>query len=92
MEGRGQRADLPFLTLFLLSLISLSRLRRKLEKNVSVMTMVFKESSPGHRARCQEDDVILAMDGATKRVLHYQRTQGLKRFRFPMVCKVWSRW
>uniref|UniRef100_A0ABM5G418 Translation initiation factor eIF2B subunit epsilon n=1 Tax=Pogona vitticeps TaxID=103695 RepID=A0ABM5G418_9SAUR len=60
------------------------RLRRKLEKNVSVMTMIFKESSPGHQARCQEDDVIIAMDGATKRVLHYQRTRGLKRFRFPM--------
>uniref|UniRef100_A0A8D0L9F8 Translation initiation factor eIF2B subunit epsilon n=1 Tax=Sphenodon punctatus TaxID=8508 RepID=A0A8D0L9F8_SPHPU len=60
------------------------RLRRKQDKNVSVMTMIFKESSPGHRARCQEDDIILAMDGATNRVLHYQRTQGLKRFRFPM--------
>ncbi|CAI5776043.1 translation initiation factor eIF-2B subunit epsilon [Podarcis lilfordi] len=59
------------------------RLRRKLEKNVSVMTMIFKESTPGHRSRCQEDDVILAMDSATKQVLHYQRTQGLKRFRFP---------
>ncbi|XP_029471676.1 translation initiation factor eIF-2B subunit epsilon [Rhinatrema bivittatum] len=60
------------------------RTRRKLEKNVSVMTMVFKESSPGHRARCQEDDVIVAMDSSTQRVLHYQKTEGLKRFRFPM--------
>ncbi|KAH0624281.1 hypothetical protein JD844_007974 [Phrynosoma platyrhinos] len=60
------------------------RLRRKLEKNVSVMTMIFKECSPGHRARCQEDDIIVAMHSATKRVLHYQKTQGLKRFRFPM--------
>uniref|UniRef100_A0ACB8FB87 Translation initiation factor eIF-2B subunit epsilon n=1 Tax=Sphaerodactylus townsendi TaxID=933632 RepID=A0ACB8FB87_9SAUR len=59
------------------------RARRKAEKNVSVMTMVFKESSPGHRARCQEDDVILATDSATNRVLHYQKTQGLKRFQFP---------
>ncbi|XP_053165528.1 translation initiation factor eIF-2B subunit epsilon [Hemicordylus capensis] len=60
------------------------RRRRKQEKNISVMTMIFKESSPGHRARCQEDDIILAMDSATKRVLHYQRTQGLKRFEFPV--------
>uniref|UniRef100_K7G635 Translation initiation factor eIF2B subunit epsilon n=1 Tax=Pelodiscus sinensis TaxID=13735 RepID=K7G635_PELSI len=60
------------------------RKRRKLEKNVSVMTMIFKASSPGHHARCQEDDIILAMDSTTNRVLHYQRTQGLKRFRFPM--------
>uniref|UniRef100_A0A8C4P351 Translation initiation factor eIF2B subunit epsilon n=1 Tax=Dromaius novaehollandiae TaxID=8790 RepID=A0A8C4P351_DRONO len=60
------------------------KLRRKMEKNVSVMTMIFKESSPGHHARCHEDDIIVAMDSATNRVLHYQRTQGLKRFRFPM--------
>lgn len=61
------------------------RLRRKTEKNVSVMTMIFKESSPHHHARCKEDDIVIAMDSATNRVLHYQRTQGLKRFRFPMV-------
>lgn len=61
------------------------RLRRKMEKNISVMTMIFKESSPGHHARCKEDDIIIAMDSATNRVLHYQRTQGLKRFHFPMV-------
>ncbi|XP_039203145.1 translation initiation factor eIF-2B subunit epsilon isoform X1 [Crotalus tigris] len=60
------------------------RTRRKLEKNVSVMTMIFQECSPGHRARCPEDDIILVMDSATKRVLHYQRTQGLKHFSFPM--------
>ncbi|XP_030071650.1 translation initiation factor eIF2B subunit epsilon [Microcaecilia unicolor] len=60
------------------------RMRRKLEKNVSVMTMIFKESSPGHRARCQEDDVIVAMDSNTQRVLHFQKTHGLKRFHFPM--------
>lgn len=49
------------------------------------MTMIFKESSPHHHARCKEDDIVIAMDSATNRVLHYQRTQGLKRFRFPMV-------
>ncbi|XP_053566298.1 translation initiation factor eIF-2B subunit epsilon [Bombina bombina] len=59
------------------------RNRRKLEKNVSVMTMIFKESSPGHRSRCQEDDVILAMDSKTKRILLYQKSQGLQRYHFP---------
>lgn len=68
------------------------RLRRKMEKNVSVMTMIFKESSPGHHARCKEDDIVIAMDSATNRVLHYQRTQGLKRFRFPMVRLEPDRW
>lgn len=60
------------------------RHRRKMEKNISVMTMVFKESSPGHRSRCEEDNVIVAMDSKTHRVLHYQKTQGLKKLQFPM--------
>ncbi|KAG7227370.1 hypothetical protein INR49_000375 [Caranx melampygus] len=58
--------------------------RRKMEKNISVMTMIFKESSPGHRSRCEEDDVIVAMDSKSQRILHYQKTQGLKKLQFPM--------
>uniref|UniRef100_A0A8C4I5U5 Translation initiation factor eIF2B subunit epsilon n=1 Tax=Dicentrarchus labrax TaxID=13489 RepID=A0A8C4I5U5_DICLA len=60
------------------------RHRRKVDKNISVMTMIFKESSPGHRSRCEEDDVIVAMDSKSQRILHYQKTQGLKRLQFPM--------
>lgn len=64
------------------------RYRRKTEKNVSVMTMIFKESSPGHRSRCEEDDVIIAMDSKSQRILHYQKTQGLKKLQFPMVTEI----
>nr|AAB17690.1 eIF-2Be [Rattus norvegicus]AAB17691.1 initiation factor-2Be [Rattus norvegicus] len=60
------------------------RLRRKLEKNVSVMTMVFKESSPSHPTRCHEDNVVLAVDSTTNRILHFQKTQGLRHFSFPL--------
>uniref|UniRef100_A0A8C2XQK6 Translation initiation factor eIF2B subunit epsilon n=1 Tax=Cyclopterus lumpus TaxID=8103 RepID=A0A8C2XQK6_CYCLU len=60
------------------------RYRRKMEKNISVMTMVFKESSPGHKSRCEEDDVIVAMDSRSQRILHYEKTHGLKRLQFPM--------
>ncbi|XP_053316007.1 translation initiation factor eIF-2B subunit epsilon [Spea bombifrons] len=60
------------------------RTRRKLEKNVSVMTMILKESSPGHHTRCQEDDVIIAMDSKTNRVLLFQKSQDMKRYHFPM--------
>lgn len=56
-----------------------------MEKNISVMTMIFKESSPGHRSRCEEDDVIVAMDSKSQRILHYQKTQGLKKLLFPVV-------
>lgn len=72
--------------LFILCLLFLvHRHRRKLEKNISVMTMIFKESSPGHKSRCEEDDVIVAMDSKSQRILHYQKTQGLKKLHFPMV-------
>lgn len=60
------------------------RQRRKMEKNVSVMTMIFKESSPGHKTRCEEEDMIMAIDSKSKRILHYQRAQALKRLQFPM--------
>ncbi|MBN3285382.1 EI2BE factor, partial [Polyodon spathula] len=60
------------------------RNRRKKEKNISVMTMIFKESTPGHRSRCQEDDIIVAIESKTNRVLHYQKTLGLKKLQFPM--------
>lgn len=63
------------------------RHRRKMEKNISVMTMIFKESSPGHRSRCEEDDVIVAVDSKSQRILHYQKTQGLKKLQFPVVKK-----
>lgn len=56
-----------------------------MEKNISVMTMIFKDSSPGHKSRCDEDDVIVAMDSKSQRILHYQKTQGLKKLQFPMV-------
>uniref|UniRef100_A0A672KL07 Translation initiation factor eIF2B subunit epsilon n=1 Tax=Sinocyclocheilus grahami TaxID=75366 RepID=A0A672KL07_SINGR len=58
--------------------------RRSMDKNVSVMTMIFKESPPGHKTRCEDDDIIIAMDGKSKRILHYQRAQALKRLHFPM--------
>uniref|UniRef100_A0A3B3WR91 Translation initiation factor eIF2B subunit epsilon n=1 Tax=Poecilia mexicana TaxID=48701 RepID=A0A3B3WR91_9TELE len=60
------------------------RHRRKMDKNISVMTMIFKESSPGHRSRCEEDDVVVAMDSKSQQILHYQKTQGLKKLHFPM--------
>ncbi|XP_013864405.1 translation initiation factor eIF2B subunit epsilon [Austrofundulus limnaeus] len=60
------------------------RHRRKTEKNISVMTMIFKESSPGHRSRCEEDDVVVAVDSGSQRILHYQKTQGQKKLQFPM--------
>lgn len=84
--GRRQGQDLGTSWVLRLTLpLLLYRLRRKLEKNVSVMTMVFKESSPSHPTRCHEDNVVLAVDSTTNRILHFQKTQGLRHFSFPLV-------
>lgn len=48
------------------------------------MTMIFKESSPSHPTRCHEDNVVVAVDSTTNRLLHFQKTQGLRRFAFPL--------
>lgn len=81
-EARGAPVSAPSLV---------CRHRRKVEKNISVMTMVFKASSPGHRSRCEEDDVIVAADSKSQRILHYQKARGLKRFQFPVVRDVTPR-
>lgn len=85
---RRQGQDLGTSRVLRLTLpLVLNRLRRKLEKNVSVMTMIFKESSPSHPTRCHEDNVVVAVDSTTNRILHFQKTQGLRRFSFPLVTR-----
>ena len=51
------------------------------------MTMVLRQSPPGHKSRCLEDDVVLAIDNTTKNVIHYQRVQEQEEFEFPVVGK-----
>lgn len=57
--------------------------RRKKDK-ASLMTMVFKVANPGHRTRCQEEDLIVALDSTTGRILQCERTANKKRFSFPL--------
>ncbi|XP_070830895.1 translation initiation factor eIF2B subunit epsilon-like [Chaetodon trifascialis] len=59
------------------------RHRQKVDKNISVMTMVFKDAPPDHRSRCEEYDVVV-VESKSQRILHYQKTQGLKRLHFPV--------
>lgn len=57
--------------------------RRNIDRS-SLMTMVFKVANPGHRARCQEEDLIVAMNSRTGRILHCEKTASKKRFSFPL--------
>ncbi|EDV21926.1 Translation initiation factor eIF-2B subunit epsilon [Trichoplax sp. H2] len=56
--------------------------RRKNDK-MSVMTMILKESAPGHRSRCSEEDMIAAIDPKNNRLLHYQMTRNHTKVSFP---------
>ncbi|XP_041358393.1 translation initiation factor eIF-2B subunit epsilon-like isoform X2 [Gigantopelta aegis] len=57
--------------------------RREKEKS-SVMTMVYKKAPPGHHSRCQDDDVILAIEKPTGQLVHFQNTQQEKKYHIPV--------
>ncbi|GFN79411.1 translation initiation factor eif-2b subunit epsilon [Plakobranchus ocellatus] len=49
----------------------------------SVMTLLFKNAQPGHRARCKEDEMFLLEEGLTKRLLYFQKSQDQMKFPIP---------
>lgn len=60
------------------------RKRREKDKN-SLMTMVFKKAPPGHHTRCKEEEVVMAVENTTNRVVHYRKIGNQKRLEFPVV-------
>ncbi|OWF44225.1 translation initiation factor eIF-2B subunit epsilon-like [Mizuhopecten yessoensis] len=46
--------------------------RRRKDKN-TVMTMVMKKAPPTHCTRCREDDIVMAVEQPSSRILHYQK-------------------
>lgn len=57
---------------------------RRLKEKTPVMTMVFQQASPGHPARCREEEVILGVKTDNSRILHYQKVANAKKFDFPL--------
>ncbi|KAJ8297595.1 hypothetical protein KUTeg_024126 [Tegillarca granosa] len=57
--------------------------RREKDKN-SLMTMVFKKAPPGHHTRCKEEEVVMAVENTTNRVVHYRKIGNQKRLEFPV--------
>lgn len=49
------------------------------------MTHVFKKLFPGHRSRSLDEELILAVNSATGRILHYQLTAHVNKLGFPLV-------
>ena len=59
--------------------------QRKQSIKDSVMTMIFMAASPGHRTRCHQDDLVVAINPASHgRLLHWQRTNHHKHLNFPL--------
>ena len=54
----------------------------------SVMTMIFQKVPPGHRSRNKEDDIFLAVDKSSNRVLHYQRVRDQSKLQIPVVSEL----
>eukprot|EP00794_Sanderia_malayensis_P012839 gene12839-14159_t len=63
-------------------IIQQHKTRRKKEKD-SVMTMLFKTAKPGHFSRCLEEDIFVAIDPKTNRILHCQQSHDSKKFSVP---------
>ena len=49
------------------------------------MTHVFRQCFPGHRSRNPEDELVIAINPVSQKILHYQSTSNLKKLGFPLV-------
>nr|XP_018670398.1 translation initiation factor eIF-2B subunit epsilon-like isoform X2 [Ciona intestinalis] len=61
------------------------RNRREKDKNSPLMTLVLRSSSPAHRSRTPEDNIAVALDLSSNRVLHYHRfNKAASKVNFPL--------
>ena len=69
----------------IISGILLFRKSKETRGNSAVMTMVYKSCPPRHRSRCKEEDVVMAIDTPTNRVLYYHKVSDQRKFSLPKV-------
>ncbi|KAG8222691.1 hypothetical protein J437_LFUL015888 [Ladona fulva] len=50
----------------------------------AVMTLVYTSASPGHKLRSPEEEVVIALDGQSNRILFHQRVGGMGKVSFPL--------
>ena len=62
----------------------LFRHRAKEEDKNASLTLVYRQASPGHPCRTAAEEVVVAADAATGRVLHHQRATDT-RVEIPVV-------
>lgn len=49
------------------------------------MTLLFKETGPGHKARSPQDKVLFAIDSMTNKVLYHKKLGATKKIHMPTV-------
>ena len=66
------------------------RERKKTDKHL-LMTNIYRQSFPGHRTRNPEEDLALALNPVSGKILHVVPTSNLKKLSFPLVNPVYNR-
>ena len=67
-----------------LTFLHIFRLRPKTDRHAS-MTLVYKSASPSHELRTSDQDLIVVVDSASKRILHHCRRQKTRKLEIPVV-------
>ncbi len=64
---------------------SLYREKKKTGKGL-IITQIFSHCNVGHRSRSVEEEIVVAINPTTERILNYQHTSNLTKLKFPLVC------
>ncbi|XP_028397164.1 translation initiation factor eIF-2B subunit epsilon-like [Dendronephthya gigantea] len=57
---------------------------RRQKSKSSIMTMIYKQAAPDHKTRSLEDDVFLAIESTSNRILHWEKTRKKNKFSLPL--------
>ena len=60
------------------------RQRRQGTDTNSIMTLVCRQVAPQHPARSWEEQIVLAVEPSTNRVLHHQKLKSKNKVHFPL--------
>jgi translation initiation factor eIF-2B subunit epsilon len=61
-----------------------SHKERSLKDKMNIMTVVYKEASPDHRTRSSEDDIFVAVDVNSGRLIHYEKVMKKRHINIPL--------
>ena len=61
-----------------------SHKERSSRDKMNIMTVVYKEASPDHRTRSSEDDIFVAVDVDSGRLIHYEKVMKKRHIDIPL--------